>query len=171
MKKPLLIKIDGPIGSGKTTVSNLLHKKLKKTALICLDKIKRLVSDYQPKYKYHHLASEVGKSMTKEYLKRGWNVIVEKAFTKEEFIKEYLNFKKNNKIKVFVFQIKSTLDVAIKRVRKREKFRESNTRLSLNRIKRNHKHYDFYGYKKAKTFDSVKLKPEIIVKEILKELR
>ena len=69
MKKPFLIIIDGPIGSGKTTVSELLHKKLRKTALISLDKIKRLVSDYKPMHKYHQLASEVGKAMVKEYLK------------------------------------------------------------------------------------------------------
>ena len=171
MKKPFLIIIDGPIGSGKTTVSELLHKKLRKTALISLDKIKRLVSDYKPMHKYHQLASEVGKAMVKEYLKNGWNVIIEKAFTREKFIKKYLNFNKNKGIRVFVYQIMIPFDIAIKRVRQREKFRNQISKLSTNRIKRNYRHYDSYGYKKAKIFDSLKLKPEKIAAEILKEVK
>ena len=171
MKKPFLIILDGPIGSGKTTVSELLHKRLKKTALISLDKVKRLVSDYKPGHKYHNLASQVGKVMAKEYLKNGWNVIVEKAFTREKFIQEYLNFKKNKNIKVFVYQMTIPFNVAIKRVRQREKLRDKISKLSTRRIERNYNHYDLYSYKKAKTFDSVKLKPQKIVKEILKDLK
>jgi uridine kinase len=48
MKKPFLIIIDGPMGAGKSTVARLLQEKIGvKTALISLDVLKRIVSDYR----------------------------------------------------------------------------------------------------------------------------
>ena len=46
-KKLFLILIDGPMGSGKTTISQILHSKLKRTAYIGLDRVKRFISDFK----------------------------------------------------------------------------------------------------------------------------
>ena len=102
MKKPFLVIFDGPMGAGKSTVAKLLQKKLKgKTALISLDNLKKIVSDYKLDSILHlDLASKSGATMTNLYLKEGINVIVEKAFTREEFLKAFLKLIKG-KPKIF----------------------------------------------------------------------
>lgn len=41
MKKKFLVIIDGTIGSGKTTVAEILHDKIKGTALVSLDNVRQ----------------------------------------------------------------------------------------------------------------------------------
>lgn len=172
MEKQNLILIDGPIGSGKSTVAKLLHLKLKRTALLSLDRIKWLVSDYRPVHKDLQLASNIGKVMAKEYLRNNISVIVEKAFTRKEFLDEFARIGKNKKVKLFIYQIQAPLSVAIKRVAKRPIPKDGRGKpLSRARVVRNHKHYELYRYKKATVFDSVALSPETITRRILRDVR
>ena len=168
-----LIIIDGPIGAGKSTVAKLLHKKLKRTALLSLDRIKWLVSDFKPVRNDLQLASDIGKAMTKEYFKNKINVIVEKAFTRKEFVENFTKLKRNKKINIFVYQIETPLETAIRRVAKRAypPYIKVKKRPSPAKIKRNHKNYSLYKYGKATVFNSIKLNPRQIVKEILKEIK
>lgn len=172
MKKPFLIIIDGSMGAGKTTVANLLHKTLKRTALISLDKLKRIVSFYEMDSKEHlQLASDLGVAMTNEYLKKEINVIVEKAFTREEYLKSFIKSIKN-KPNLYIYQIEVPLEIGLSRVKKREKLKEKG--IPRNRIKekvtRNYSHYNQFKYSNAKIFDSSKLTPRMIANKILKEV-
>jgi len=171
MGRPFLIIIDGPIGSGKTTVSKILHKKLKRTALISLDRLKRLISDFRRgNHDDIQLASDIGVAMTKEYLKQGFNVIVEKAFSRSEYVKDFTKIAKNRNIKLLVYQLEAPLEIRIYRVGERDLPEGVKTKPSKSRILKNAKHHDLYKYKRAKIFDSKKLSPNKIAREILKDL-
>ena len=95
--KQFLLLIDGPMGSGKTTVSAILHEKVKNTAHIGLDRIKWFVSGFKRNKAQNTMTRAVGMAMTKEYLRQGINVIVEQGMRKET-IKKYERVAKNHKV-------------------------------------------------------------------------
>ncbi len=171
MKKPFLIVIDGPMGSGKTTLAKELHKKISSTSLISLDSLKPLVSEYKlDSVKHLNMASKIGRVMTKEYLKNQINVIVEKAFTREEFLKEFIKGFKN-KSRLFIYQLHSPLSLRIERIKERgPSFRDGKIP-KLSKIKRNSKHFEEYRYSKAKEFDTSKLTVRQMTNKILKDIK
>jgi uridine kinase len=171
--KPTLIVIDGPMGAGKTTVSKLLQTKMYQnkgyTALLSLDRIKYFVSGYKLDSKYHlNLASDIGIVMVKEYIKKGVNVIVEKAFTNKEFLVQFS--KPLGKLKPLIYQIEAPEEIRLKRVMNRDVPLESK-RPPKSKFMRNSKHYLEYKYTKAKVFDSSKLTSLQIVNRIMKEIK
>jgi shikimate kinase len=172
--KPFLILIDGPIGAGKSTVAKILHGKLKRTALVALDRVKWLVSDFDGSHKDLQLASDVGAAMAREYLLKGINVIVEKAFTRAEFVKSFLEDAVGNskKHKIFVYQLDVPLAVAHRRVQERPFPLEVNRKPSLSKIKRNQVNYAHFRYEAAtRVFDTMKMSAEKIAREILKDVK
>ena len=82
MKKFLLL-IHGPMGSGKTTLSNVLHNKLKPSALVGLDYIKWFVSGYKRSKANNKMTRNVVFAMVNEYLHQGVSVILEQALKQE----------------------------------------------------------------------------------------
>lgn len=166
-----LILIDGPMGSGKTTVSKMLQKNIKsKTALISLDRLKAIVSDYKLDSKEHlNLASNSGAAIANVYLKDGIDTIVEKAFTREEFIKQFL---RNIKIKCkkFIYQLEAPLEIRITRVKKRPLPLGVKKRSPKSKVVRNDSHYKEFKYTKAIVFDSSKLTPRQIVNRIVNDI-
>ncbi len=76
-RQKFVLVIDGLMGSGKTTVSALLHKKLKRTAHIGLDRVKWFVSDFKRTPEENEIARNIVLAMMKEYLKHDISVIVE----------------------------------------------------------------------------------------------
>ncbi|HJZ18932.1 MAG TPA: AAA family ATPase [Candidatus Nanoarchaeia archaeon] len=171
--KAFLIVIDGPMGAGKTTVAEALHKKLHKigrlNALISLDRLKRIVSGYKMDSKIHlNLSSDIGIAMTKEYLKKNIDVIVEKAFTKGEYLESFIKTL-NGRAKILVYQLEAPLDLRARRISKRKLHPEVKKRPPLSKIKRNTKHYNESKYEKAIIFDTSKLTPNTIVNKIIKD--
>lgn len=160
MALPKLILIDGPMGSGKTTVSQLLQKRMEGlVALLSLDRFKRLVSNHKPDSKIHlSLASDVGAAMTNQYLKQKVDVIVEKAFTRDEFVKDFLK-KIRVKCKRYVYQLEAPLNLRKSRVKERELHPEVTKRPPMSKVIRNSKNYKEFRYQKAIVFDSSKLTP------------
>ena len=174
MKKPFLILFDGPMGSGKTTVSKLLQEVMDKkrgyTALISLDRLKRIVSGYKLGSSIHlRLSSYAGVAMSKEYLKEGIDVIVEKAFTTEEYINSFIKPLKR-KARILIYQIEAPEKIRLERVFKRDLHPEVKKRPPKSKFLRNSKHYSKSKYKKAKVFDSSKLTPKQIVNRIIEDI-
>ena len=173
MKKPFLIIIDGPMGAGKSTTANLLKEKMKeKTALISIDYLKKVVSQHKLDSLVHHkIAQKAAIELTNFYLKEGINVIVEKAFTIDKFLKSFIKSIKQ-KNKMFVYQIEVPFDIGFSRVKERESQKEKGIprRKVKEKFTRNHAHYKNGKYKGAKIFDSSKLTPKQVVNIILKEV-
>ncbi|MBI2044578.1 AAA family ATPase [Candidatus Pacearchaeota archaeon] len=157
-RKSFLILIDGPIGSGKSTTAKMLqmelYKKKRLSALISLDSLKRIVYGYKIDNKaYVELASNIGIAMAKEYLKRNMNVIVEKAFTREEFVNSFIK-PLRKMTKILIYQLEAPFGLRVKRINKRELKRKDKKKLPVSKIKRNTKHYDKSKYREATIFDT-----------------
>lgn len=170
--KQFLLLIDGPMGSGKTTVSAILHKKVKNTAHIGLDRIKWFVSGFKRNKAQNTMTRAVGMAMAKEYLRQGVNVIVEQGMRKET-IKKYKKVAKNYKVNFFVYQLHIPKKVSLLRVKQRlEKWpRRQGKRVTLPRVLRN---YHIYSENKDTTlhvFDSAELTARQIAGKILKDIR
>ncbi len=174
MKKPFLIIIDGPMGAGKSTVAELLQKKMKgRVALISLDKLKRVVSEYKmDSFEHLELAAKSGSAMADTYLKEGINVIVEKAFTAEVYLKSFLKLIKT-KSNILVYQVEVPFEIGFLRVKEREKIKKGG--IPKNKIRekvtRNYKVFSESRYGDAKIFDSSKLTPRKIVNQMVKDIK
>jgi hypothetical protein len=86
-----LIILNGPSGAGKSTVARILWKKMGRTALVGLDEIKWLISDYKSDNHDLTLAGNIGLNMAEIFLVDGLDVIVEKAFCKQEYIQPFID--------------------------------------------------------------------------------
>ncbi|MFC2136191.1 AAA family ATPase [Bacteroidota bacterium] len=164
MKKFVII-INGPICSGKTSISRKLWGKMKRTALLNLDKIKKLVYDYTPADL--PLANKVGISMAKVYLENNVNVIIEKAFAKYEFVEQFVSLG-SKEVVVKVYNIESPLNILEERLNTREKDKENG--VTIERLHKSYKNYQEHKFKVDKTFDSSEMSSEEIAKEILKDI-
>ncbi|MSR70535.1 hypothetical protein EXS62_00640, partial [Candidatus Kaiserbacteria bacterium] len=89
MKKPIIILIEGPMGSGKSTIGALIHKKLKRTALLSTDRVKRFVSDFKRGQRDNKIAAKIIFVMAEQYLKLGISLVVAQAFWKKAYIQPY----------------------------------------------------------------------------------
>jgi deoxyadenosine/deoxycytidine kinase len=167
--KSFIILIDGPMGSGKTTIAQILHSKLKRTAYIGLDRVKRFISDFKKNPIDNEISRNVVLAMTSEYLKRGINVIIEQGM-REDYIKLLKKIATKNKAQCFIYQLDAPKELLQKRVFERTKL-ANRPQISKARIERNYKIHLNSKYKHTKVFDSEKLSTEVIAKDILKEVK
>jgi predicted kinase len=171
MHKQHLIIIDGLNGAGKTTVSSILHRKLKRTVLLSFDKTKRLISDYTPNEEYIFLTDKITRLMTKEYLNGGMSVIIESIFPKKEFVIPFVKFAKKKNIPVIVYQIEAPYEIREKRIMQRPLLEGTKRKLAPKWMKKNDKEYYHNKYDKAIIIQSHDKSPEQIARIILKDLK
>lgn len=116
------IIIRGSAGVGKTTISNLLAKKIK-AEIISFDKImKSLGADYVPGDKWIPLeaflkAHEIELPNLKEKLQNGINLIIDHNFYHKEQIEDLI---KSLGFQHFVFTLKADLNECIRRDKTRK---------------------------------------------------
>ena len=79
-----MVIIHGPMGSGKTTLADLLHDEIANTAHFGADHIKWLVSDFKNVPSHTQIAKNMVPLMADGYLKQGINLVLEQAFTASE---------------------------------------------------------------------------------------
>src|SRR3989344_6878236 len=84
MKTPFILIIDGMTGAGKSSVSKLLSKKLPRTAVIGMDKVKLFISDFERNERDNGIARNIIREMTKIYLDNEISVIIEQPIKSEE---------------------------------------------------------------------------------------
>lgn len=168
-KKLFLILIDGPMGSGKTTITQILHSKLKRTAYIGLDRVKRFISDFKKNPIDNEISRNVVLAMTSEYLKQGINVIIEQGM-REDYIKLLKKIAIKNKAEFYIYQLDVPKELLQQRVFERTRL-ANRPQIPKSRIDRNYKIHLSSKYKHTKVFDSEKLTPEVIAKDILKEVK
>jgi cytidylate kinase len=168
MKKFILI-IDGPMGAGKTTVSKIVHGKIRNTALIGLDKIKWFLSDFKRTKTQNEMTRKVVFAMAKTYLSQKVNVIVEQL-TKKPQISKYRKLALALGAKLLIYQLEAPKAVLLKRVAGRKPL-PGRIKVSSNRVIKNISFYYRNKTSDATILDTTKLSPRQIANSILKDLK
>jgi predicted kinase len=172
-QNPILIILDGPMGTGKTTTSKLLQDKLKGSARVGLDDIKKFCPDIQGK---NSLGFEVGQILTDIYLKKGINVITESAF-KASHIEILIKIAKKHKAKVFIYELNAPKDILLERVIERtkrfikeKKYPPKNKKEIRDHFEHNHDFHTQNKYIKSIVLNTHKLNTNKILSKILKDI-
>ncbi len=168
MTNKFLIIIDGPMGSGKTTVAKLLHAKLKRTALLGLDRIKWFISDFKRIPADNEIVRNVVAAMTREYLRQGIGVIIEQGM-REERIEALKRTAKRYGARCFVYQLDAPKALLFRRVHQRPRL-AGKPKISNTRIERNYRAHMEHKYAKAEVLDAEKFTARQIANKILKDL-
>ncbi len=163
------------MGSGKTTVANLLHPKLKDTAFLSLATIKRFITGFEKNHSYNVLSQEIIMLMTEKYLKNNINVMAEWAMSNKR-VEAFKKLAKKHKIQIFIYQLHAPRELLVGRVTHRTK--DLLTKLTNKNIKNINenfdKNYNFRienSYTDAKVLDSKKFTPTKLVNLILKDIK
>jgi predicted kinase len=168
---PNLIIISGPMGVGKTTVSQMLHDKLPRTALISYDQVKWFLSDFRSNESDFELTYRIEKAMTREYLSSSISVIFEKAFTDSLLINEIKMLADELSVRTLIYQLEAPLEVSQSRVANRPPSKKRSAPPTPERVERSHFRYHKTKHPAAKIFDSHKLSVEEIVTLILIDVK
>ena len=169
MNKSLII-IDGPMGSGKTTIGKLLHKRLKRTVLLSSDAIKWFISDFERGERDNAISGAVLQAMCKEYIKHDINILLPQGFWKKKYLEPYLKLAEENNLNLFVYQLEAPREVLLERLKNRPKPEPAITPVPQERIIQNLNTWEENRYQLGKVFNTVELSPEEIVQLILKDL-
>jgi predicted kinase len=169
MQKFLII-IDGPMGSGKTTIGKLLHQRLRRTVRLSTDRIKFFLSDFERGERDNTITAAVLFEMCKEYVNHDINLLLPQAFWKKEYLEPYIKLADENDLKLFIYQLEAPKDVLLERVRNRPKPELAMTPVPEERIQANLKTWEENRYEMGKTFNTSEFTPEEIVEKILKDV-
>lgn len=108
----MIIFISGPINSGKTTISNILERKIPNTAVIEVDSIRSMVK-WMPLFKALSLDLKNTISLIKNFVEKDMNVIVSYPIRKKDY--KYIIKNLNNiNSKIYFFTLSPKIEFAIK---------------------------------------------------------
>lgn len=116
--KNIAIIIRGPSGVGKSTIASLLHSKIKNSADIDIDLLKRMISldssDARTK-----IAHSIAQSFLKELISNNFNIIVEEIFRDEQY-DEIIEILKDSHYNYFTFFLTAPPEILIQRDKDRK---------------------------------------------------
>jgi len=158
------------MGSGKTTIGRLLHKKLKRTAILSTDAIKFFISDFKRGERDNAISAAVLMQMCKEYIKHDINILLPQGFWKKGYVQPYIKLAKENNLKLLICQLEAPRDILLERIALRPKPTLAKTPVPKSRVLRNLQTWEENRYEIGKKFDTSKLSPEKIVRLILNDL-
>ena len=164
-----MIIIEGPMGAGKTTISDLLHPKLPRTAYLGMDKIKWFLSDFQRTNEDNGLVNRVMHGMAKTFLEEGCNLLIGQGFWKKEYVQPYVDLAEKMKVDLYFYHLEAPVDVLRERIKSRPDT-PNKPPLTDERIEKNLKTWKENKYELGKTFDTTKFSPEEVVELIIQDL-
>jgi len=169
--KPFIAIIEGPMGSGKSTIGALVHKKLKRAALLSTDRIKWFISDFERGKRDNKITAKVMYAMVEEYLNQGISVLIAQGFWRKEYVDPYIKLAKEKNIDLFMYELEAPREVLLDRIQKRGKVDEARLPVPKERILKNLDTWRQNRYGIEKVFDTSKQDPEEVARYILKELK
>lgn len=170
MKKFIVI-LDGPMGSGKSTIGEIVAKKLKRTALVNEDKIKWFISDFRRSKKDNAIVRAVMIEMCKEYLRQGISLVVAQGFFKNRRpLSPFVSMAKKSRSRLFVYHLDAPKNILLERIKGRKKLGHARTPIAKTRIHRNIRAWKANRYSVGKDFQTDKMSASKIGKEILTEV-
>lgn len=107
----MIILINGPINSGKTTISKILTEKISKTALVEVDSLREMIR-WMPIGEAIPINLKNTISVVKNFVSEGLNVVVPYPLSKDNY--EYMiSNLADLKIKIHTFTLAPRLDKAL----------------------------------------------------------
>jgi adenylate kinase family enzyme len=173
LSKRKIILIDGPTGAGKTTTSDLLYKKLPKTAFLGRDRIKWFASDFSRLRKRDiMIADRVVEAMCKQYLDFGLSILIEQCFRRKNVVNPYLVLSRKRKIPLLAYELIAPKKILLHRIKHRPYMCAGKNNLPLWRIHKQiaaypHKHFTASRLK----LDSSQLSAVQIANRIFKDIK
>lgn len=169
MKQSLII-IDGPMGSGKTTIGKMLHQHLPRTAIMSTDAIKFFISDFERGERDNAIAAAVLIQMCKEYVQQGISLLLPQGFWKKEYLEPYKKIAQDHNLRFFIYQLEAPKELLLERIAQRPVPALAKTPVPQERIVKNLATWEEHRYHEGKIFNTAEMTPEQVVKEILKDV-
>ncbi len=173
MHKPYFIILDGPMGSGKTTVARLLFRRLLRTVLVTWDDLKAFVSDYGQGKDDKMILTGMQMSLVKSSIENGLNVIMDAGFARGERMTPFIRLAKQHNYSLLIYRFAAPHNVLLRRAVGRPKLFWEKKRISKERIVKHLHEYDVKRYKGPITaeIDSLNSTSEQIARRIMKNMR
>jgi len=174
MNKFILI-INGPMCSGKSTLTDLLLKKIPQSFKVSSDKIRWQIANYSSDI-HRELVSELAFSLAKKAAENGLSLIIDGTLVNKKIVnKKYQKLAKKLNYKFIEIKINASWEV----IRHRFQERVKNAKLTgnhiscttLKRMKEIYNRYMTVQTPDIPTFDSDKISPEKLCQKILKLLK
>ena len=169
-KKQFILLINGPSCGGKSTVSNILTELYGGIFKAKSDKIKWLISDYNPS-EQRGVVHEMTIEMLRVALKHGLSVLKEGAFYEPE---KFIKISEEFKIPLFIVNVSAPKDVLRDRFQERINKNKERGEKSNTTLDRFEKIYDMYIDSKIESpleFDSSLDTPNDIADKIVTHIR
>lgn len=155
------------MGSGKSTVADLLEDKLKRTAMLEIEDVRCLISDFQRGEVDNALVWKVIYRMCDEYFKNGVSVLLEQTVCSEDLANKFLLLAKKHRCIVRFYHLQAPKHELLKRISARKKDRHATKTLIASNIKK----HENINYPNATIINTSELEPSEVTKFILNDLK
>lgn len=167
--KPFMVVIHGPMGSGKTTLADLLHDEIANTAHFGADHIKWLVSDFKNVPSHTQVAKNMIPLMSEGYLKQGINLILEQAFTSAE-VNQLKEIAQKYNAQFLVYGLNTDREILKARIAERTE-RLGKPEISQEHIDKSFREYEMDVYQNGFVFDTSGTSIRDMADRVLRDLK
>ena len=155
------------MGAGKSTIANLLRHKLKRTAILKIEDVRELISDFKHNSEDHALAWKIIYRMCDEYFKNGISVQLEQTVASKEIVNKFLSLAKRHKCSIGFYHVRAPKNILLDRIHSRSKDRKATKALIMSNIKK----HEAMIYPGATVLDTSKVSSNEAVKIILTRVK
>ena len=166
--KQFIMFLDGPKGSGKSTVGGLLKLKLSNTDFFGLDEERRKISGAKTNTEFNNQAFQAILENTEKSLVAGKNVVIDSGL-KEGRIAQIHQVLSKHKASLFSYAFIAPYNVLLSRVRERDAQKGKTT--DEKRFQETYATQQAKDFKNFTIFDTSKISPEDIIVQIITKLQ